>query len=339
MNLLEKINTRIVAKGEEEPERFHLGGSQIGEKCLRKLVYSFRKATKPRFKGRMYRLFNRGHEEEYRFVRWLRGAGVEIQEYSERLVFHEPTGEYATIPWENEVPPECVDCSQDEAAITIARMQNDKLLKQWRCVGYLGHFSGSLDGKAIHPDKDIRDGYLSDSLNDVIKFTTNHVIPAGQKFLLEFKTHNFKSFTKLIDAKSVKVMKPLHYAQMQVYMHFQGLEYAMYCAVNKNDDDIYFEIVPYNKPAALAELDKAKYVVDCRKLPDRMPGASPALFDCKFCDSKGPCHGGVPMLVSCRSCRNVQAVDDQQWFCHLYNNVIPVDFLLKGCDSYQPMTD
>lgn len=339
MNLLAKVNEEIVANAEQEPDRFHLGGSQIGEKCLRKLLYSFRKAAKPRFNGRMYRLFSRGHEEEFRFVRWLRGAGVEVQEYSERLVYHDPSGEYTTLPWKDEVPPECIDCSQDETAITIARMKNDKLLKQWRIVGYRGHFSGSLDGKAVHPTDPIRDGYLKDSVADIVDYTTNCVIPPNTKFLIEFKTHNFKSFLKLVDAKSVKIMKPLHYAQMQVYMHYEGLEYALYCAVNKNDDDIYFEIVPYNKAAALAEVAKSETVINLRTLPDRMPGASPALFDCKFCDFKGPCHSSTPLLRSCRSCKHIEPVDDQQWFCHKWKNVVPVDFLLKGCDDYTPLID
>lgn len=337
MQLLTNINQEIVRKAELEPERYHLGGSQIGDKCLRKLVYGFRKAKRTRFNGRMHRLFNRGHEEEFRFVRWLRNANLEVREYAERLVYHEPTGEYATVPWDEEVPPECVDCSQDEAAITIARIQNEKLLKQWRITGYRGHFSGSLDGMAKSDEDQVRDSYMSDNK---VHYTTSHFIPKGEWFLLEFKTHNFKSFTKLVDAKSVKIIKLVHYAQMQVYMHYRKLKFALYCAVNKNDDDLYFEIVPYNEQAALAEINnKAVAVIDATKLPDRMPGASPALFDCKYCDYNGCCHRGEPLERSCRSCHHVRATDEQTWTCTLWNNVIPLDFVLKGCDKYSSLRD
>jgi hypothetical protein len=337
MQLLTNINQEIVRKAELEPDRYHLGGSQIGDKCLRKLLYGFRKASKVRFHGRMHRLFNRGHEEEFRFVRWLRNANLEVREYAERLVFHEASGEYSTIPWDREINgPEFIDCSQDEAAITIARIQHPALLKQWRIVGYRGHFSGSLDGMGMSETDEVRDSYMSE---DKVKPTTNNVIPAGTWFLLEFKTHNFKSFTKLVDAKSVKIIKPVHYAQMQVYMHFRNLKFALYCAVNKNDDDLYFEIVPYDERAALSELTKSETVIDSISLPDRIPGASPALFDCKYCDYCGPCHRGEPMVRSCRSCKFVRATDNQSWTCAKFNSVIPLDYVLKGCDQYSPMTD
>ena len=62
----------------QEPNRAHLGGSQIGGPCDRKLWYSFRWIREPDFDGRMLRLFARGHEEEARFARWLTGIDVEV---------------------------------------------------------------------------------------------------------------------------------------------------------------------------------------------------------------------------------------------------------------------
>lgn len=63
--------------------RKHLGASQIGDACSRKLWYGFNWVSKATYKssdgldhkGRMLRLFNRGHLEEIRFVEWLRGMG------------------------------------------------------------------------------------------------------------------------------------------------------------------------------------------------------------------------------------------------------------------------
>ena len=67
-------------KGDAEPSRGYLGASSIGRECSRELWYSFRKCSKPEFSGQLYRLFDRGHKEEFRFVQELRGIGVEVWE-------------------------------------------------------------------------------------------------------------------------------------------------------------------------------------------------------------------------------------------------------------------
>lgn len=68
--------------------RWHLGASQIGGECKRAIWYNFRWVFTPTYinvkgenhKGRMGRLFNRGHREEERFVDWLRGIGFTVDE-------------------------------------------------------------------------------------------------------------------------------------------------------------------------------------------------------------------------------------------------------------------
>lgn len=59
--------------------RSHMGASQLGHVCDRWLWLSFRWAIKPRFDGRMLRLFRRGHNEETIIVQDLRAIGVDIQ--------------------------------------------------------------------------------------------------------------------------------------------------------------------------------------------------------------------------------------------------------------------
>lgn len=59
--------------------RSHLGASVIGRECPRELWYAFRWAGAKPLDGRLYRLFNRGHREEERFVEWLRGIGFTIE--------------------------------------------------------------------------------------------------------------------------------------------------------------------------------------------------------------------------------------------------------------------
>lgn len=63
--------------------RSHLGASLIGRECPRELWYTFRWVGAPPKDGRLYRLFNRGHREEERFIEWLRGIGFTVETHDE----------------------------------------------------------------------------------------------------------------------------------------------------------------------------------------------------------------------------------------------------------------
>lgn len=63
---------------EEQTFRSHLGASMIGRECAREVWYGWRWAVKPKFEGRMIRLFNRGHLEEARFLAMLLMIGCQV---------------------------------------------------------------------------------------------------------------------------------------------------------------------------------------------------------------------------------------------------------------------
>ncbi len=62
----------------EDGHRSHLGASIIGGECARAIWYSFRWATKSKFSARILRLFNRGHQEEARFIAQFLMIGCEV---------------------------------------------------------------------------------------------------------------------------------------------------------------------------------------------------------------------------------------------------------------------
>lgn len=68
---------------ENDGHRSHLGASIIGTECARHAWYNFRWAVKPRFEGRMLRLFNRGHLEEGRMIAALVSIGVHVIQQDE----------------------------------------------------------------------------------------------------------------------------------------------------------------------------------------------------------------------------------------------------------------
>lgn len=180
--------------------------------------------------------------------------------------------------------------------------------KQFRIYGVHGHFGGSGDSKAIMP-------WLPD-------------LP----ILLEFKTHNQRSFLQLVE-KKLMLSKPQHYTQMCMYGKGYGYKYGLYCAVNKNDDDIYFELVELNWNHSLQSENKAADIITA-KFPPQKISDNPAYFECKFCDKRGICHYNEPVEINCRSCKMSSPIENAEWFCSRFNAIIPKDFIAKGCPDH-----
>jgi hypothetical protein len=169
------------------------------------------------------------------------------------------------------------------------------------------HFSGSIDG--------IGEGF-----------------PESKKpHLLEFKTHNQKSFDTLVK-NGVAIAKPEHLVQMNTYMGALGLDRAYYIAENKNTSELHAERVRFDDNLFYATKVKAREVVFTPVPCDRI-SENPAAFACKWCGYKGICHGAEPMDKSCRTCRRV-LVTDESFTCTLHGSAIPVDFQGRGCVDY-----
>lgn len=67
----------------EDSFRSHMGASLIGGECGRAIWYGWRWVTKPKFSGRILRLFNRGHLEEARFLAMFLMIGCKVFQQDE----------------------------------------------------------------------------------------------------------------------------------------------------------------------------------------------------------------------------------------------------------------
>lgn len=275
-----------------EDRRTHLGASVIGEDCKAKVWNGFRWLKEEDLSGQKLRLFNRGHLEEARFVRWLQGIGFEVREI-------DPDTE-----------------------------------KQFRIVGCKGHFGGSLDAMMKPPER--------------------YNIPA--EFLVwlgEFKTHNEKSFAKLAGPKpawrdlgikprvggaGVQASKPQHYRQMCSYGRAYGFHYGLYCAVNKDTDELYFEIVKLDWLQADDLFRKAEGIVFTQQQPMKI-AMTPTFMACQLCHYSGICHNGELPSKNCRSCVFARPIENAEWWCDLHspeaNAPIPKEVIPNGCVSWK----
>ena len=107
----------------------------------------------------------------------------------------------------------------------------------------------------------------------------------------EFKTANDKHFA-MLKKDGVEKAKPLHYAQVQVYMGLMGINRALYMARNKNTDHLYSERVKFDKAKFDALMGKARRIVKAAQPPERAANR-PDAFLCKFCPAYKLCWGAI----------------------------------------------
>lgn len=320
---LEEMGTANVAayqsEDPSESHRTHLGASILGQSCARKVFYSWRWAYGTRHTGRMLRLFNRGHLEEDRVVQWLRLAGITVEQFAPVvLLWYPETNAYEVV--ESFVPNE-PERKLDPEDVTGIKKHEKAAIKagvnlspqQFRVSDFGGHLGGALDGK----------------INGLQKYGLEG------KGLLEVKTHNTKSFV-YVKEKGVIQAKPEHYAQMQTYMHYAKLGWALYLAVNKNDDDIYIEIVPYHPAVAQMYIARAYDIIFTAIPPPRI-NDDPSWWQCKLCSYKRVCHEGHPLDVNCRTCINIQPLENGSWRCNLFAGIIPPEFIPNGCPQWSSL--
>ena len=185
---------------------------------------------------------------------------------------------------------------------------------QWRIKAFNGHFAGSLDGVAKG-------------------------LPEGPKSaaVLEFKTHNNKSFNDLVK-KRVKDSKPQHFAQMQIYMGLMEIDRALYAAVNKDTDDLYCEWVHFDADEFARLMARAERLIEATTPPWRI-STDKDHFECKYCPFWNHCHGGQAAEANCRTCCHASPVHDAQWRCAVKSSLLAEHEQRAGCSDHLMIPD
>ena len=203
---------------------------------------------------------------------------------------------------------------QDEEASVIKylTMIGARVQQQQKGVDFGFHVSGSIDG--------IVTGLPGHKLDHV---------------LLEIKTHNKKSFNEL-EKKGVELAKPLHYTQMQCYLHGLKLTKALYFAVCKDDDRIHTEIVKYDQNAALSAIERGHRIASTQRMPEPIAGTSD-YYICKMCDMRSFCwETQTTKNVNCRTCMHGTPTSNSTWVCARHEDFpIPYNWQVQGCDSHR----
>ena len=141
-----------------------------------------------------------------------------------------------------------------------------------------------------------KDGFFAGHGDGVYEFE-------GKRVAVEMKTHNTKSFATLKRGQLLAT-HPRHYAQCIVYSGKFDCEYALYIAVNKDNDELFIDCIQFNEEHFKAYCDKAEFITMADKPPERI-ATSPVSFKCKFCNAHSVCWGLEMARVDCRNCTSV----------------------------------
>jgi hypothetical protein len=111
--------------------------------------------------------------------------------------------------------------------------------------------------------------------------------------LFEHKALKQSAWTDLVK-RGLKQAKPIYFAQCQIYMAYMQLEVALFTAMNKDTQELYHEVVPFDLAEAQRLSDKAVEIlraIEAEELPPRI-AAAPDFYLCRMCPYARRCWEG-----------------------------------------------
>jgi len=216
----------------------------------------------------------------------------------------------------NRIEDQIVDNIRDTGIISIASHDADG--NQFRASFLGGHFAGSCDGllKGVLPPPD----------EEVV-------------LLMEVKSANDKRFKELVKLQSYEDWSDSYRVQIHAYMGALGLTKCMAVVMNKNNSEIYSEIIDYKPQIWERAQEKAERII-CSDRPDTSTRRSEKDWRMKNEPSvyKDIYYGRrLPESGNCRNCVHVKPLTDSNgavWLCKKRNHALSLDEQRIGCEKH-----
>lgn len=114
-------------------------------------------------------------------------------------------------------------------------------------------------------------------------------IKKGKAFaIIEIKTAKDASFNIFVK-KGLSAWNPQYYAQIQSYMGMSGIHTAYILVLNKDNSEIFDELVEFDEIFYKQLCRKAFLIANTDSIPSRINN-SPLWFQCKMCKFNKICH-------------------------------------------------
>lgn len=113
--------------------------------------------------------------------------------------------------------------------------------------------------------------------------------------LFEHKALNARSWTDLVK-RGLRLSKPVYWGQVQLYMAYMTLSVTLFTAMNKDTQELFHEVVPFDGAAAQALSDKAVDIIraaEAGELPPRI-AANSDFHLCRWCEYANRCWENFP---------------------------------------------
>lgn len=159
-----------------------------------------------------------------------------------------------------------------------------------------------------------------------------HIDGEFKKYLVEFKTHNDKSFKAL--SKGLRESKPEYYDQVQAYMGYSDFKSCIHVNYCKNTSEYKIFIIDFDLERFKDLQRKEMEVLLAESLLPRIGNNNISWFKCKMCNAKDVCFGKKEVSKSCRTCANVDVCDNGIWKCSKHRKELTIDEQKSACDDY-----
>jgi len=209
-------------------------------------------------------------------------------------------------------------------ASRLARVPNVKIRTVNPNTGYQfalalvdDHLRGRIDG--------LIDGLLQAP-------TTTHV--------WEAKAVNETSLSALKKAKekhgekgALKEWSILYYAQAVLYMHAFNLTRHYLTASSPGARSTISVRTNADPQFAQMLIEKATRIKESAHVPIGL-STDPTWYGCKFCNFHSLCFEKKVADMNCRTCLHSTPVEAGQWHCAKYNQNVPDNFQVQGCENH-----
>jgi len=186
---------------------------------------------------------------------------------------------------------------------------------QYRASYLGGHFAGSCDG----------------FVKRVIDSDPDEVV------LFEAKSCNDKRFRELVKLGDYQGWSQAYQWQLHCYMGCFNLKKAMAVVMNKNNSEIYSEIIDFNPSIWEQAQEKAKRIISSDKPPSGLSSTDWRLKNETPQNRESYLGNRLPPSVNCRNCHSCKPdmeSDNAAWHCSRFNKDLTLDEQKQGCRDH-----
>ena len=219
--------------------------------------------------------------------------------------------------------------------LDLGNVVEEDLIKKLRKIPGASIFDLDGDGKQLQVKA--LGGHLKGHLDGIAKKLPG--LDPKNPYLLEFKTANDNRFNKLQNLGSYCDWSEEYAAQIHMYMGLAKLKHFIAIVYNKNNSDLYTEVIEYDKDFFDSLIDKAKNILSLDTPPDNyIPETDYRIKNYMTPIQRGAYLGRtLPPKIHCRSCRFAEVKldgSDGTWHCNKHGRDISNDRQLKGCKNH-----